>query len=638
MNNNINLFEHVHMEKQVQHEDFGAKIGGAKKELWKKRGLIPDDLKRMNSREADKYVKKKNIWKKPDYQAMIDSGMPVDVAFFIKTVRNSLPVSPVYVWSDDTSELRARRQAQYIDTVREIQSVMENVKTKVDAMMAFSRFYLDNRYMEYTAEGMYPRYIWTEKGKNNPTIASKLVKALYVSSDKIYDRDFVRKAAEKQFGTSKEGKVPRGYNIYYNDGKKTYSLNYDWKLGTYYVTNNYRIIKMNLESREAALKWVQEFAQQRNANGKKKFVPEPLKQVKREGTDYRCGKDTSGQDYLDTFGFKGGEFGNWMNQNDRQVSLNMGYDALKDLAAALKINDRDISYQGTLSIAFGARGSGSAAAHYEPLRQVINLTKMKGAGSLAHEWWHGLDDYLGAKMGVSGMLSEKPYKYSLFKKLIEVIKYKPETPEQAAARQEVQKAQTIRNAKNWLESTILPYINRLGDEKALFDYENLKTAFLDGELGSVDKLNDLKKSVTGRGIQKKNCDKLHIMEGILHESVSSEPVIGRVPTEYYKNSIRMGKIFEKDNGYWDCNTELTARAFATYTMDTLTGRSDYLTGHAECAIIIDNDRDGNMSILKAYPQGEERRAINAVFDEIVADLKLKNYLSHDENTLPETSL
>jgi len=567
MNNNINLLEHVHMEKQVQHEDFGAKNGGAKKELWKKRGLIPDDLKRMNSREADKYVKKKNIWKKPDYQAMIDSGMPVDVAFFIKTVRDSLPVSPVYVWSDDTSELRARRQAQYIDTVREIQSVMENVKTKADAMMAFSQFYIDNRYMEYTAEGMYPRYIWTEKGKNNPTIASKLVKALYVSSDKIYDRDFVRKAAEKQFGTSKEGKVPRGYNIYYNDGKKTYSLNYDWKLGTYYVTNSNRIIKKNLESREAALKWVQEFAQQRNANGKKKFVPEPLKQVKREGTDYRCGKDTSGQDYLDTFGFKGGEFGNWMNQNDRQVSLNMGYDALKDLAAALKINDRDISYQGILSIAFGARGSGSAAAHYEPLRQVINLTKMKGAGSLAHEWWHGLDDYLGAKMGVSGMLSEKPYKYSLFKKLIEVIKYKPETPEQAAARQEVQKVQTI-----------------------------------------------------------------------LHESVSSEPVIGRVPTEYYKNSIRMGKIFEKDNGYWDCNTELTARAFATYTRDTLTGRSDYLTGHAECAIIIDNDRDGNMSILKAYPQGEERRAINAVFDEIVADLKLKNYLSHDENTLPETSL
>ena len=37
-------------------------------------------------------------------------------------------------------------------------------------------------------------------------------------------------------------------------------------------------------------------------------------------------------------------------------------------------------------------------------RKVINLTKMHGAGSLAHEWWHGFDDYLGAKMGAKGML------------------------------------------------------------------------------------------------------------------------------------------------------------------------------------------------------------------------------------------
>ena len=33
---------------------------------------------------------------------------------------------------------------------------------------------------------------------------------------------------------------------------------------------------------------------------------------------------------LDTFNFKGGEFGNWLNENDRQQSLNFGYDALLD--------------------------------------------------------------------------------------------------------------------------------------------------------------------------------------------------------------------------------------------------------------------------------------------------------------------
>ena len=41
--------------------DFGKKIGGARKDMWKARGLILDDLDTMNDREAEKFVKKDNI-------------------------------------------------------------------------------------------------------------------------------------------------------------------------------------------------------------------------------------------------------------------------------------------------------------------------------------------------------------------------------------------------------------------------------------------------------------------------------------------------------------------------------------------------------------------------------------------------
>lgn len=54
------------MAENLQHEDFGEKIGGAKKDLWKDRGLYVDDLGGMNEREAEKFVKKDNVWKKPD--------------------------------------------------------------------------------------------------------------------------------------------------------------------------------------------------------------------------------------------------------------------------------------------------------------------------------------------------------------------------------------------------------------------------------------------------------------------------------------------------------------------------------------------------------------------------------------------
>lgn len=79
---------------------------------------------------------------------------------------------------------------------------------------------------------------------------------------------------------------------------------------------------------------------------------------------------------------------------------------------------------------------------------------------------------------------------------------------------------------------------------------------------------------------------------------------------------------------------MTARAFACYIKDKLPYASDYLAGHADCAVALVMDKSGETEVLKAYPQGEERRAINAVFDEIVADLKLQHTLTHAEQRCP----
>ena len=100
------------MANTIQHEDFGEKIGGAKKDLWKDRGLYADDLSSMNEREAEKFVKKDNVWKKPDYQAMLDAGSPLGVVYFVKKVRDSLGASPQYRYSDNTPEKRFARQKE----------------------------------------------------------------------------------------------------------------------------------------------------------------------------------------------------------------------------------------------------------------------------------------------------------------------------------------------------------------------------------------------------------------------------------------------------------------------------------------------------------------------------------------------
>ena len=168
------------MAKEMLHEDFGEKIGGAKKDLWGARGLYSYDLEEMNSREADKYVKKDNIWKKPDYQAMIAAGKPVDLAYFLKVVRDSLNAVPRYYRTDDTPEKRLARQKEYIETIREIQAAIEKVQSVEDALQAFDTCMIRGGYFErkpYGISGV--SLVPTKKGSDNPTITDKLVKALY---------------------------------------------------------------------------------------------------------------------------------------------------------------------------------------------------------------------------------------------------------------------------------------------------------------------------------------------------------------------------------------------------------------------------------------------------------------------------
>lgn len=130
----------------------------------------------------------------------------------------------------------------------------------------------------------------------------------------------------------------------------------------------------------------------------------------RTGKQWREDISVSPEEFLKTFGFRGVQFGNYIGQDMRSKNLNEAYDALLDLSDVLNIPSQAISLDGTLGLAFGARGSGgknAAAAHYEAKQVVINLTKKNGAGNLAHEWWHALDNYFGAQKSFDRETADK---------------------------------------------------------------------------------------------------------------------------------------------------------------------------------------------------------------------------------------
>lgn len=197
----------------------------------------------------------------------------------------------------------------------------------------------------------------------------------------------------------------------------TTSWNSETKAVKYVVKNTETgdVMSPQLDTRKEAEEYYKNHIEEWKAkwqemkDARKKFVFFDDNVTPREGKDYRNGRDVTAEDLATTFGFRGIQFGNWTNDADRQAALNQAYDAFMDLADILGVSPKALSLAGELGIAFGARGGGSALAHYEPDEIVINLTKTKGAGSLAHEWWHALDNYFSRQGNIPmGFVTSNP--------------------------------------------------------------------------------------------------------------------------------------------------------------------------------------------------------------------------------------
>jgi hypothetical protein len=499
-------------------EDFGEKIGGAKKDIWKNRSLEIDDIISMNDREMISNVKKNNIWKKPDYEQLASQGYSIRKLYFMKTVRDAIPTKPILDINSNIQE----QCSNYINAVTQLEKECMEIGND-EAILSFYKEKFLNTFVKRAST--FSQYV-DVMPEYKSVVNNKLLKAVQVPSLFFLDKEI----KNKRFCYSENEKLLANYQFLLYDSschfgiddfrsrtmitiKKTYGSTFlyprgnleheaNWKKDTYFIIKDYRIIANNFDTVEKAQayalaleKTVEPTQTQGKKKRKEKYKPVQLQHIKRTGEDYRHGMNIRGEDYLKKFNFRGGEFGNYMNESDRLHSLNFGYDALLDLAHALHIDPKDISLGGQLSIAFGARGHGNALAHYEPNRTVINLTKMRGAGSLAHEWAHALDDYIARKLN-------------------------------------------------------LP-INSFAT-----DHYSSKIV--------SDKLPSLKKLMTTIKYGENENSGLQFKKSV-----------------FYSNALEMDKNYSKEaHGYWSSNVEMFARVFACYIHDKLGYRSDYLCGHA----------------------------------------------------------
>ena len=379
-------------------EDVGEKIGDARKDVWKEI-IARIKNKKQGIEEALKKSSAGKLFSSLfDEKELLESGVSNEVVTFISAVKGSLGTKPR---SLSKLKMWINKVLHQYDMCEQALENLESVKKKIDEWKYYSQpFYM---YRAAMAVGGY------ESGRDVGNAELWQIADGYSDGKSVAGQWCVRKAGAydgiyKTYEEAAEAlKKFAGENAAV-DGKgkrkevklAIYKRRTD---GTMFIAPEGKpdvIIQDGFKTLYEASAYKKEHyaeMQERYRTLMDGIKPKFNENRERKGRDWRGGKDVSAEDFREAFDFRGVEFGNWMQQKDRRQALNECYDSLMDLAMVCGVSPKALSLGGKLAMAFGARGVGKFNAHYEPDKVVINLTKTKGAGSLAHEWFHAIDNY-----------------------------------------------------------------------------------------------------------------------------------------------------------------------------------------------------------------------------------------------------
>ncbi|WP_281790626.1 LPD1 domain-containing protein [Faecalibaculum rodentium] len=80
--------------KKKRLDDFGEKIGGARKDVYLNRGMTVEELAVLDPEILQRELNKKTLWPKPDYAQMVERGMDISLVYAIKRMRDIVPAQP----------------------------------------------------------------------------------------------------------------------------------------------------------------------------------------------------------------------------------------------------------------------------------------------------------------------------------------------------------------------------------------------------------------------------------------------------------------------------------------------------------------------------------------------------------------
>lgn len=391
-------------------EDFGEEIKGAAKHRY---AQLAETLgKTLEDRD---YVTQplSKLFPKPDYAKLANEGADADTLAMIALYRSDIPAKTKHNtagWGESIKKVRhsvsemlngtvsakrlaewmeGRMPSRYADTWQLLRTLPPSQMDRASAYRVVSGVYQAAGGKRYDP----PQKLYSLRNKDNKgsNLFFSESRDELLTKAKVWFAEQEEKSQAK--GDEKTAPSPddkirfdvyrntRSGDIFIAYGKNKMRVRGGFKSASdarkYIDSHRDELVRHVKEMREISRE------EQRNATNRDRTGPE-----RRKG-------NVSPEQFSDAFGFRGVQFGNYVEGPRRQADLNRAYDSLHDLAEVLNVPTKALSLNGRLGLAFGARGKGKAAAHYEPGEVAINLTKGNGPGALAHEWFHSLDNYFG---------------------------------------------------------------------------------------------------------------------------------------------------------------------------------------------------------------------------------------------------
>ncbi|EEQ1932166.1 hypothetical protein GTQ88_003949 [Escherichia coli] len=391
-------------------EDFGEEIKGAAKHRY---AQLAETLgKTLEDRDYATQPLSK-LFPKPDYAKLANKGADADTLAMIALYRSDIPAKTKHNtagWGESVKKVRhsvsemlngtvsakrlaewmeGRMPSRYADTWQLLRTLPPSQMDKASAYRVVSGVYQAAGGKRYDP----PQKLYSLRNKDNKgsNLFFSESRDELLAKAKVWFAEQEEKSQAK--GDEKTAPSPddkirfdvyrntRSGDIFIAYGKNKMRVRGGFKSASdarkYIDSHRDELVRHVKEMREISRE------EQRNATNRDRTGPE-----RRKG-------NVSPEQFSDAFGFRGVQFGNYVEGPRRQADLNRAYDSLHDLAEVLNVPTKALSLNGRLGLAFGARGKGKAAAHYEPGEAAINLTKGNGPGALAHEWFHSLDNYFG---------------------------------------------------------------------------------------------------------------------------------------------------------------------------------------------------------------------------------------------------